>query len=199
MRRLPLKVLQFILGYSNLATVWAGIVVWEWIAKTKLSADTQWQLYAGGFIAISFSNWYKAMARAEAAERKPEKQKTPRVFAENPEALIEQLRDPKTLTDLQVVPYYDKWIAISGRVEFVACGPSFFAAGLILDRDRLRRGQRVNLRFDAGQESRLRDVRQGQYLTAVCQIRPSYSHSRAALENGEIVRVEPFPILARVS
>jgi hypothetical protein len=170
-------------------------VVWEWIAKAKLPTDTQRQLYAGAFIAISFLNWYKATARAEAAERKDEKQeKPPRAFAENPEGLIQQLRDPKTLTDMQVVPYYDKWIAVSGRVEFVACGPSFFAAGLIL-----KHGQRVNLRFDASQESRLRDVRQGQYLTAVCQIRPSSSHSRAALENGEIVRVEPFPILARVS
>jgi hypothetical protein len=191
-----LKVVLFLAEYSELATIWAGITIWEYATKTRLSAETRWSLYAGAFAAISFWNWHKATARAEAAEAaaraaatKPET--PPRTFAEDPESLMAQLRDPKTLTAMQVVPYYDKWIYISGRMEFAACG----SATLLLER-----GQRVNLRFDAGQERRLRDVRRGQYMSAVCQIRPSYSHSRVAMENGEVVRVGPLPaILQRVS
>jgi hypothetical protein len=189
MWRWILRVLEFARGYSNLTVVWAGIVLWEAIAKTKLPSDTKWQLYAGGFIGISFVNWCKAAARVEAAPSKSEK--PPRVFAEEPEALIAHLSNPKLLTQMQVVSYIDKWITVVGTVEFVT---DRCALPLTL---RLDRGQRAHLRLADTEESLLRDMRQGQRLTAVCQIRPSYSHSRVTLENCEVVRVGA--ILARVS
>jgi hypothetical protein len=196
MWRWPVSVVRFLLEYSDLVLVWTGIALWEHDTKTRLSAETHWILYGGGCAVISFWNWHKATARAEAAEAATkaaaEKSEPPaRSFAQWPEALLAQLRDPKTLTAMQVVPYYDKWITIAGRVDCNACG----FVTLILDR-----GQRVNIRFDAGQESKLQDARKGQYLTAICQIRPAYSHSRVALENGEVVQLAPYRAqLARVS
>jgi hypothetical protein len=189
MWRWILSVLEFAWGYSELTVLWAGIVLWEALTKTKLPADTKWQLYAGGFIGMSFVNWRKATARIEVAASKSEK--PPRIFAEEPEALIAHLSDPKLLTQMQVVSYIDKWITVAGTVEFVT---DRCALPLTL---RLDRGQRVHLRFAETEESRLREVRQGQRLTAVCQIRPSYNHARVALENCEVIRLGA--ILAKVS
>ncbi len=195
MKRWAWRAFEFLLGYTDLLFVLVGIAAWESYYRQPVSADTRWSLYVVLLLAISFRNWQKATARAEAAEAALEgaarKPATPaRNFVEDPETLLAQLRDPKTLTRMQVVPYYDKWITIAGRVECAAC------AYVTLT---LASGERVNVRFDASQESTLKDVRKGEYLTAVCQVRFSYSHSRVALENGEVVRLAPYRTLARVS
>lgn len=201
MWRWPVRVLEFLLGYSEMAVLWACIALWESHYHTQLAAETQWNLYAGAFIAISFWNWHKVMARAEAAEAAPptaEPETPPRIFAEDSEALIAHLSDPKRLTQMQVISYLDKWMVISGTVEFADGAPACDGnhVTLILDR-----GQRVNLRLADSEESRPRKVGPGDRLTAVCQIRPAYSHARVVLENGEVVRlVAPYraPLL-RVS
>jgi hypothetical protein len=186
MWRWPVRVLEFLLGYSEMAVLWACIALWESHYHMQLQAQTQWSLYAGAFIVISFWNWHKATMRAEAAEvaaATAEPEAPPRVFAEDSEALIAHLSDPKRLTQMQVIAYLDKWIVISGTVEFApACDGRHVA--LILDR-----GQRVNLHLADSEENRSRKAIPGDRLTAVCQIRPAYSHARVALENGEVVRV----------
>jgi hypothetical protein len=181
-------------GYSELLTVWAGIMLWQWSAKTHVSGEMRWSLYGGAFLAISFWNCHQAVGRAEAAETAAKKLQSPaplRKFAEEPEAMIAHLGDPKLLTAMLVVGYHDKWIAIAGTVEFA--GGTHVTLILV-------RGQRVNLRFSDTEESKLRDFRRGQYLSAICRIRPSYSHSGVALENAELVRLDPYrTVLARVS
>ena len=185
-----LAVCRFAYGYTELAFVWTGILTWEWLTKTHLSADVKSSLYAGGFISISFWNWHKATARAEAAETAVAKRETPpHVFAEEPEALTAHLRDPKLLSRMQVVTYLEKWIVVTGTVEG-AGGTDLVIAP--------QRGSRVSLHFPA--ESQSSDVRIGQPLTAVCQIKPSFAQPWVSLENCELVRTgRKVATLARAS
>jgi hypothetical protein len=193
--------LEFLLGYSEMVVLWACIALWESHYHRQLPAETQWSLYAVAFIGISFWNWHKATARAEVAQvaSLTVESKTPAwIFAEDSEALIAHVSDPKRLTQMQVISYLDKWIVISGTVEFGDGAPACDGSHVTLILDR---GRRVNLRLADSEESRPRKVRPGDRVTAVCQIRPAYSHARVALENGEVIRlVAPYRAhLAKVS
>jgi len=90
---------------------------------------------------------------------------------------------------MQVVTYLEKWIVITGTVEG-AGGTDLVIA--------LQRGGRVSVHFSA--ENQLSDVRNGQVLTAVCQIKPSFAQPWVSLETAELVRVPASrPVLARAS
>ena len=115
---------------------------------------------SGRLLPFRFWNWHKATVRAETAEAASAKRETPRVFAEDPDSLIAHLSDPKLLTRMQVVAYLEKWIVLTGTVEG-AGGADLVVAP--------RRGSHVSLHFPA--EGQLSDVRAGQTLTAVCQIK----------------------------
>jgi hypothetical protein len=194
-----LRVLRFLGGYTEFVYVFAGTLVWESVTKTKLSDGALWSLYAGAFVWLSFWNWHKATARAEAAEKKqPATQSPRRVFVETPEAVIPLLTDRSSLnlrTFTQMTPYIEKWIAVSGTVEGVA--DSLVDDGIHLSLI-VGNGQRVNLRFPGAERSRLGNLLKGQYVTAIGQI-PLF-WSSVALENAGLIRVGPFrATLARAS
>ncbi len=196
-----LTLFEFLLKYRDLLSVWAGILVWEALTKRPLTVEVKWSLYFGAFAAASFFNWRKAESRALAAEAALEaetrKSNPVRIFAENPEGLLERYADTGTLAEKLLVPYLDKWTRISGSFEGAAdslLGDAVFIS-LILES-----GRRVQLRFPPGQRDRLRVLREGQRLTAVCQIRHGHGAGVFTLENCELIEVESFrPALARAS
>lgn len=190
------RLVQFAWGYSEMLTIYAGIFVYEWIAKKPVDTVTQWAICAGAFVAISFWNWQKAVSRAEVAEEKREESK--RVYADKPGELIAHLSDPSLLTRMQLIPYMDTWIPVEGVVEDRANSLTGDAIHVTL---RLERGRRVNLQFDMRERDQLRGVRPGQYLSAICRVVTSFAQPWVSLQDGEVVRLGPAlqSVLPRVS
>lgn len=177
-----LRLIQFVLGYAGLLSVTAGILVWEACTRTHLSEEIEWSLYTGAFAAISFVNWRSAIKKAEAAEcaLKEEKRKVSakRVFAEEPEVLLDRYEMGRPL-DARMVSYLDKWIRVSGKFEGTAeslVGDAIHVSVL------LKSGRRIPIRFPSESRDRLHVLREGQQLRAVCQVGPGM-----VLGNAELV------------
>jgi hypothetical protein len=195
------SVLKFLLGYTELLAIWAGIQVWDAFTGRPLSTETRWSLYIGALAAVSFWNWRREVQRADAAEAAlaadGKKTKQVRVFAEEPEALLDRYAHKGMLADKLLVPYLDKWMTVSGRFEGIAESLLGNAIHLSLI---LQTGARIHLRFPAEARDRLRLVREGQQVTAVCQIQHGYGPGVFVLENSELTHVKPpRPALACVS
>ena len=100
-----LRAIRFLAGYLSLSYLAIGIWLWEAETKTHLPAETKWSLYAGAIVAISFANWRSAIRKAEAAEealgagrqRAPER----RVFAEDPEILLDHYGAAATMNRVE--------------------------------------------------------------------------------------------------
>ncbi len=177
-----LRLIQFVLGYAPLVSVTAGILMWEACTKTHLSAEIEYSLYAGAFAAISFLNWRSAIKKREAAEYalKEEKKRVQakRVFAEEPEALLDRYEMGRPL-DARMVSYVDQWIRVSGRFEGTTkslVGDEIHVSVL------LQSGRRIPLWFPGESRDRLQVLREGQQLRAVCQVGPGL-----VLGNAELV------------
>jgi type II secretory pathway pseudopilin PulG len=195
------SLLIFILGYTGVISVVAGIFTYEALTRTPLPAETKWSLYTAAILAISFSNWRREVRRADAAEAAlaAEKQqaRTHRVFVENPQALVERYSHTGTSAERLLIPYLDKWITVSGRFEGFAESLTGDAIHVSLTSER---GRRIHLQFPIQSQDRLQPLRPGQQLTAVCQVKHGYGAGVFKLENSELVRVEPIrPVLARAS
>jgi hypothetical protein len=192
---------QFLVSYTDLLFVWAGLLFWEALAGKPLSAETKWSSCLGAFVAISFWNWRRQLLRARAAEAAvagTEKKFTPvRTFVQNPEVLLERYGQTGALSERLLIPDLDKWIQVSGSFEGAAdslVGDAMFVS-LILENNR-----RIQLRFPGDRSSPLRLLRVGQRITALCQIQHGYGAGIFVLDNCELVRAEPSrPVLARVS
>jgi hypothetical protein len=189
MWRWLLRAVEFLSEYWVLLYWWIAIGAWEDSAKHRVSPEIVWSTFVVLFVMASFRNWQKATASAEVAEPAAKREKPARTFAKEPEVLIAHLSDPKLLTRMQVVTYIEKWIVITGTVEWAGVTDLVIA---------LQRGGRVSVHFSS--ENQLTDVRNGQVLTAVCQIKPSFVQPWVSLETAELVRVPASrPVLARAS
>ena len=194
-----LTVLQFSLSYTDLVAVWAGIFLWEALTKQKLTIVIKWSLYFGAFAAASFRNWRKELLRARAAEAalaaEKSKSSPARIFVENADALLERYGQTGTLAE-KLLPL-GKWIRVSGRFEGAAdslVGNATFVS-LILEN-----GRRIQLCFPGDPGDSLRLLREGQQITAACQIQHGYGAGVYILDNCELIRAEPFrSALARAS
>ena len=193
--------LQFLVSYTDLLVVWSGLLLLEAFAGQPLSVEIKWSSYLGAFVATSFWNWRKQLLRARAAEAglAAEKQKlTPaRTFVQNAEVLLERYGQTGTLSEKLLIPYLDKWIQVSGSFEGAAhslVGDATFISLI------LKNSRRIQLRFPGDSSYPLRLLREGQQITALCQIRHGYGAGVFHLDNCELIRTEPSrPALARVS
>jgi hypothetical protein len=196
-----LTMLQFLLEHTELLYLWIGIAVWEACTRTAVPAEMKWRLYVGAFIGASFWNWRSAVLRARAVEdalaAEKKKSNPVRIFVEDSEALIDRYGHTGTLAEKLLTPYLDKWIRVSGAFEGTTdalVGDTIYVS-LILEN-----GRRIHLRFPTQARDRLRLLREGRQLTAACQIRHGYGAGVFALENCQLIRVEPlWRILARAS
>jgi hypothetical protein len=193
--------LQFFLNYTDLLVVWSGLVLWEAFTRKPLPFEIKWSLYSGAFVATSFWNWRKQLLRAASAETalaaEKKKSRPVRIFAEDTEALLERYGHTGTLAEKLLTPYLDKWIPVSGSFEGATdslAGDATFIS-LILEN-----GRRIQLRFPGDRGHALRLLREGQQVTAACQIQHGYGTGIFVLDNCELIRSEPFrPTLALVS
>ena len=87
-------------------------------------------------------------------------------------------------------------MAVSGEFEGIAESLLGDPVHLSLIREG---GRRIHVRFPIESRDRLRLLRAGQRITAVCQIRHGFGLGVFTLENAELIRVEPRASLARAS
>jgi hypothetical protein len=192
-------VLRFLLTYTSLLIVWSGVLLWEAFTKKALPVEIKWSLYFGAFASTSFWSWRKEFLRAHAAESalaaEKKKSSPKRVFVENADALLERYGHTGTLAE-KLLPL-GKWIQVSGSFEGAAdslVGDATFLS-LILEN-----GRRIQLRFPGDPGDSLRLLREGQQITAACQIQHGYGAGVYILDNCELIRAEPFrSALARAS
>ncbi len=193
--------IQFLLKHTDLLVVWIVVYAWESQTGKTLSSESKWTLYFGAFAVTSFRAWRKEALRVRAAETTLAEERTKsnpvRVFVKNPDALLERYQQTGTLAEKLLTPYLDQWIRSSGRFEGATdslVGEAIFVS-LILEN-----GRRIQLRFSADEGKRIRLLREGQHVTAVCQVRHGYGAGVFALENCELIGAEPCrPFLSRVS
>jgi len=190
------SMLEFVLKCTDVPAVWRGVLVWEAVTRKPLPAEVKRALYFGAFASASFSVWRKERLRAgtaEAALAAEKKNPTPaRVFAGSPAGLLDRNIEPGMRAEKLLVPYLNRWIWVSGRFEGTAdslAGDAVFVS-LILDD-----GRRRQLCFSAGHRDGLRRLREGQQVTAMCQIRHGYGAGVFPLENCEPMS-EPYARLA---
>ena len=195
-------VLEFLFSYTDyLLFVWIFLLLWEPFGGKPLSVEIKWSCYLGAFVAASFWNWRTQLLRARAAESAlaAEKKKlTPtRTFVQNPEVLLERYGHTGTLSEKLLIPYLDKWIQVSGRFE--GAGDSLVGDATFISLI-LKNGRRVQLRFPGDRGYPLRLLREGQQITALCQIQHGHGAGIFHLDNCELIRAEPVRLaLARVS
>lgn len=185
---LLIDVFRFLLNCGNLLTVWACIMVWEMLTGKTLPSEIKWALYFGAFTVISFSTWRKQMSRARAAEAalaEAGKSTNPaRIWTKDPGALLAG----RALSERELVPHLDQWIRVSGAFEGTADSLLRDAIFLSLVLDN---GRRMQLRFAMDARDRLRLLREGQQVRAICQIRHGYGAGVFALENCELSNTKP--------
>jgi hypothetical protein len=192
---------EFLLGYIGFLAVGAIILIWDALARTPFPSEMKWGLLAYFFIGDSYSVWRREHDRADAAEAtlaaelaKPKKE---RVFAEEPQALLEHYGHSGMLAQKLITPYLDKWITVSGRFEVAA--DSLLRDAILLSLT-LESGRRIHLQFAVESRDRLEVLREGQQVTAVCQVQYGVGLGVYVLENCELIRVERLrPTLARAS
>jgi hypothetical protein len=188
-----LTVLQFLQEHMELLWVWMSIMVWEASTGASIPAEMKWSLYGGAFIGASFWNWRREVLRAQAAEEalaaEMKKSSPVRTFVEDADALIDRYGDTGMLTEKVLVPYLGQWVRVSGAFDGAAdalVGDAIYLS-LVLEC-----GRRIHLRFPIEARERLRLLQEGQQLMAACQIRHGYGVGVFALENCELIRVEPI-------
>ena len=192
---------QFLVKYTDLLLVWCGVLLWEALTKRPLPVERKWPLYFGAFVVLSFFNSREEVLRARSAEADlaaAKKRRSPiRTFAEHPESLLERYADRGDRAEKLLAPYLDKWIRVSGRFEGTAdslLGDAIFIS-LVLEND-----QRIQLSFSTERRDRIRLLRVGEQVVAVCQILHGYGAGVFALWNCELVSAEQTrPAFARVS
>ena len=152
MWRWPLTIIDFLVGYADLFFFWVGIWAWEASTKTPLPMSTKLGIYAGAFLWISFWNWQREKRRADAAEAalaaKKNEAPAPRVFVEDPAALLDRSEAGGMLAERLLIPNLDRWIAVSGKFEGIAESLPGDAIHLSLMR---AGGRRVSLAVPSGQ------------------------------------------------
>jgi hypothetical protein len=85
-------------------------------------------------------------------------------------------------------PYLGKWMTISGRYEGIAESLQRDSIHLSLV---MPDGRRVNLRFGLDRGEQLRELQEGQRITAICQIQQGRDFVFTPV-NCELVRAEPL-------
>ncbi len=179
-----LTAFQFVLEYSGPAALWAGILAWQRFGGRPLPQELTWALLFGSFAATSFSAWRKQLLRAREAEAALAAQNgvSPpiRKFLDKPEALLQRYTHTGVLAERLLVPYLDRWIRVHGRLEGTADSLSGDAIFLSLVQEN---GRRIQLRFPADARERLRLLRQGEPVSAECQVRHGYGEGVFTLEN----------------
>ena len=191
--------LQFLFSYTDLLVVWSGLLLWEGFAGKPLSVEIKWSSYVAAFVATSFWNWRKQLLRARDAETalasEQRKSTAARKFVRNPEVLLDRYGQTGTPSEKLLVPYLDKWIQVSGSFEGAAdslVGDATFISLILAN------GRRIQLRFPGDRSCPLRPLREGQQITAVCEIQHGHGAGIFVLDNCELIRVEPSrPALAR--
>jgi hypothetical protein len=187
--RIASDLLLFILGYTGLLSVYAGVWVWQSLTKVPLSSQQKWMIFGAAFLLETFDNWRKQVRKTEAAEArtKPEPPKQ-REFVADPQSLLERFGDTGMLADKLLIPDLDKWITVTGRFEGVAESLTHDALHLSLT---LECGRRIHLRFALESGERLEALREGQQITAMCQVQRGHGLGVYTLDRCELIRVQP--------
>lgn len=184
-------VLQFFLGYADLLVVWSILALWEAFGGKPLALEIKWSIYLGVFVATSFRNWRTQLLKARTAEaalaREKHESTQARTFLNNAEVLLERYGHGGTLSEKYLIPCLDKWIQVSGTFEGAAeslVGDATFISLF------LKTGRRIQLRFPGNCSHPLSILREGQQITAACQIRHGYGAGIFVLDNCELIRTE---------
>lgn len=153
---------------------------WPVLTNTPLSLRTALTL-AGLFVVYRLSSMLivESQKRAEAEEEKRE-------FVADSETVLKVAKLTGYDGIRRLTPYRGKWMTISGRFEGLAESLQNDAIHLSV---LLNDGRRINLRFAAEYEVRLRSLREGQQFTAIGRI-PRFG-TEFSPENCELIRVEP--------
>jgi hypothetical protein len=169
------------------AAVFAGVLgAWESLTRTPLSLRTALTL-AGLYGALRLlREMQNAFEEVEAETAAPEQGKQ-RVFVDDPEAVLELAKLSGYEAIRRFTPYLGKWMTISGSYEGIAESFSRDCIHLTLV---LNDGRRVNLKFGLVQGERLRELKEGQRISAICQIQ--HVGLIFTPENCEVVRAEPL-------
>lgn len=182
-------VVPFALSYFNLVLVWSGIGLWEMFTGKRIGTGVDRTLYFAGFAVLSFLNYRKTLRRARAAEalvaEGAAKASPQREFVKDADSLLQRYGRGGTASEL--VPELDKWIRVSGIFEGAAeslTRDATFVSVL------LESGRRISLRFDGTDRGELRLLREGQRLSAACQVRQGYGEGTYVLDHCELLRSE---------
>jgi hypothetical protein len=188
--RMAADLLRFVLGYTGLLSVYCGVILWQAYTKTPLSSRDKWIIFGAAFLLTTFENWRKQLRKAEAAEErtKPEPPQ-PRAFVADPQTLLNRYGDTGPLADKLLIPDLGKWITVTGRFEAVAESLTHDALHVTLT---LECGRRIHLRFALDSRAALEALREGQQLTALCQVKEGHALGVYTLDRCEIVRVQPL-------
>lgn len=188
--RLAADLARFVLGYTGLLSVYAGLFVLQGLTDVRLSSRAKWAILGAAFLIETFKNWREQLHKAEAAADANTKQEPQqRVFVPHPQALLERFGDTGMLADKLLIPELDKWITVTGRFEGVAESLTHDALHLSLT---LECGRRIHLRFALDNRERLEALREGQQITAMCKIKHGHGLGVCTLDRSELVRVQPL-------
>jgi len=155
--------------------------LWPLLTRTPLNYRTILTV-AGLWVVARF---FSAVREVEASSSAAAGEKEQREFVDDPDAVLEVSKLTGYDAIRRMNPYRGKWMTISGKYDGMAESLQKDAIHVSLV---LSDGRRVNLRFGMEQGERLRGLREGQRITAMCRI-PEFG-SGFTPENCELVRVE---------
>jgi hypothetical protein len=197
----PVRFLQFLLDLlRHWSTFWTVFVLIWMFGELKVPVS-HWitgLLWGAAVVLVAFGAWREQFNRAEKAERALQdfrKQKPGRVFIEEPlERLLELRKEPSGLRLLnRLAPYIGKWVRLSGRAVAVAesLSADSFHLTVLLDN-----GDSVNLQFSNDAREQLRSLREGQRVTALCEI-ATYDLGRFEFRNCELTGLQAVTVSPR--
>jgi hypothetical protein len=156
---------------------------WQFLTGSPLSLRTV-ATVAGLWI---ISRFFGAVREIEKHDSSTPTVKQKKEFVDDPAAVLEIARLSGCEAIRRFTPFLGKWMTISGAFEGLAESLQRDAIHLSL---LLSDARRVNLRFSIEQAEALRALREGQTITAICQI--EHRGFVFTPENCELLRVEPL-------
>jgi hypothetical protein len=169
------------------AAVFAGALgAWEWLTRTPLNMRTALTL-AGLYGVLGILREKQNACDEAGVESSPPEKEKQRVFVKDPEVVLELAKLAGYEAVRRFTPYLGKWTTISGSYEGIAKSFNRDSIHLTLV---LNDGRRVNLKFGLEQGERLRELKEGQQISAICQIQ--HASLTFTPENCELIRAEPL-------
>jgi|SRR5580658_2874449 hypothetical protein len=181
MKRMKTKFLLHLWQSSDILVFAVVLQLWPLLTGTPLNYRTVFTV-AGLWIVARF---FGAVREVEAHSSAAPSEKETREFVDDPDAVLEVSKLTGYDAIQRMNPYRGKWMTISGRFEGMVESlqrDAIHVSLLLNDR------RRINLRFGMEHGEKLRGLREGQRITAICRI-PQFG-SGFTPENCEVVRVE---------